>query len=69
MTPLPAKSKPGFKLVSNHDARLGLPVERAEVYEPFGVWLDSQLQELVDKWLPFAAPRAARRERAIRNRQ
>jgi hypothetical protein len=66
MTHLPAKSKAVFKLVPDHDALLGLPVDGDDIYEPFGNWLDGQLQELVDKWLPLAAPNASRRERVVR---
>lgn len=69
MTHLPAKSKAVFELVPNHDAHLGLPVDSDDVYEPFGTWLDGQLRELVDKWLPLAAPNASRRERVIRARR
>ena len=65
MPPLPSKSKAGFKLISDHDAQLGLPVAADEVYEPFGVWLDGKLDELVERWIHLAAPAASRRERAL----
>ncbi|HET6883525.1 MAG TPA: hypothetical protein VFI31_25460 [Pirellulales bacterium] len=61
MTHLPSKSPSGFHLVSNHDARLGLPVADDDVYEPFALWLDQQLEELVDRWIHLAAPGASRR--------
>jgi hypothetical protein len=66
MTPLPSKSKSGFQLVSNHDAQFGLPVAADEVYEPFSVWLDERLDELVGKWIHLAAPGTSRRERLLR---
>lgn len=67
MTPVPSKGKKGFHLVSDHDARLGLPVAADEVYQPFGIWLDEQLEQLVAKWSHLAAPNALLRERAIRD--
>lgn len=65
MTHLPSKTKAGFQLISDHDAQLGLPVAADEVYEPFGVWIDTQLDELIGRWIHLAAPSASRRERAI----
>lgn len=64
MTPLSAKNQSGLHLVTNYDARLGLPVDDDEVYEPFAIWLDVKLAELVDRWLHLASPNASRRERA-----
>lgn len=69
MTPLSAKSKSGFHLVTNHDARFGLPVADDEVYAPFSRWLDDQLAELVDRWLHLASPSASRRERSCLSRR
>lgn len=69
MTPVPSKGKKGLQLVSNHDARLGLPVAADEVYAPFANWLDEQLEQLVAKWSHLAAPNALLRERAIRGNQ
>jgi hypothetical protein len=69
MTPVPSQGKRGFHLVSDHDARLGLPVAGDEVYAPFATWLDARLDELVAKWGHLAAPNASSRERAIRGNQ
>jgi hypothetical protein len=65
MTPVPSQGKKGFHLVSDQDARLGLPVAADEVYAPFGAWLDGRLEELIAKWVHLAAPNASSRERAI----
>jgi hypothetical protein len=67
MTPLPSKNKTGFESLSSHDTQFGLPVAADEVYEPFGVWLDGRLEELVSRWIHLAAPNASHRERAIRS--
>jgi hypothetical protein len=69
MTHLPSKSKSGFHLVSDHDARLGLPVAAADVYQPFAIWLDQRLDELVEKWIHLAAPGASRRRASPRMRR
>ena len=69
MTPVPSKGKKGFNLVSDHDARLGLPVAADEVYVPFAAWMDEQLEQLVARWSHLAAPNASLRERAIRGNQ
>ena len=69
MTPVPSQGKKGFHLVSDHDARLGLPVAADEIYAPFGAWIDARLEELVAKWAHLAAPNACLRERAILGNQ
>lgn len=67
MTPVPSKGKKGFQLISDNDARLGLPVAADDVYVPFATWLDQQLEQLVSRWSHLAAPNALLRERAIRD--
>lgn len=69
MTPQSSKSNSDFHLVTNHDARLGLPVADDEVYEPFSCWMDDKLVELVDRWLHLASPSAGRRERTCLGRR
>lgn len=68
MTHQSTKSKSGLQLLTNHDARFGLPTAADEVYEPFSRWMDGKLAELVDRWLPLAAPNASRRKPARRSR-
>lgn len=69
MTPPSTKSKSSFHLVTEHDARLGLPSADDETCESFSRWLDDKLAELVDRWIHLAAPSAARRERSCLGRR
>ena len=51
-------------LVETHAAKISAAEEQALAV--FGQWLDGELEQLVARWAPLAAPNATRSEQATR---